>query len=176
MERTTALAERPQCTPPEGTPCGVSGGCTPDPDHDAEPAEVFGLWMSIAAQHRLALHRAMAKAAVHPAQAMMLRVLADHGECGQSQLADALGVSRPNVTRILQRLERSGLVTRRTDAADQRHSRVELTAAGREVVDRVKAALTEHLTSTIAQLSPADRNDLARVLRAWTELLEEATQ
>lgn len=143
---------------------------------DCSPSDVFAVWMTISAQHRLLLHRALARAEIHPGQAMMLRVLAHHGECGQSELADALAVSRPNVTRILQRLERAGLVARRTDEEDQRHSRVVLTDAGRAVVTRLEEALEQHITSTVARLSVPDRCALAQGLRAWTTILEEAMQ
>lgn len=145
-------------------------------DTECSPSDVFAVWMTISAQHRLLLHRALAKAQIHPGQAMMLRMLAHHGECGQSELADALAVSRPNVTRILQRLERAGLVVRRTDVDDQRHSRVDLTDAGRAVVARLEGALERHLTSTLARLSTTDRCALAQGLRAWTGILEEAMQ
>jgi MarR family transcriptional regulator for hemolysin len=131
--------------------------------------------MSISAQHRLLLHRAMAKADVHPGQAMMLRVIAAHaGHCPQSSLGEALGVSRPNVTRILQRMERGGLVSRHTNESDQRHSHVVLTAAGRAVVERMETALQAHITTTVSGLAVKDLNALAQGLRAWNAILEEA--
>lgn len=153
----------------------MGGGVAVATEVRTQPGEIFTLWMSITAQHRVLLHRAMAKADVHPGQAMMLRAIAAHaGECPQNSLGESLGVSRPNVTRILQRLERGGLVRRHPNESDQRCSRVVLTDAGRAVVDRMEAALQAHITSTLSGLAIPDLDALAQGLRAWNAILEEA--
>jgi DNA-binding MarR family transcriptional regulator len=111
---------------------------------------------------------------MHPGQAVCLRMLSHHGELTQSQLAEALMLSRPSVTRLLQRMERAGLVERRVDASDQRHTWVELTVAGARVQERMDAALARYTDATLARLPENDRRDLARILARWRELADEA--
>ena len=65
-----------------------------------------------------------------------------HGQwTAQLDLARALGIESPTLTRHLDNLEQSGLVVRRQSEADRRAVRVELTEAGEEVHERMLAAV-----------------------------------
>ena len=65
-----------------------------------------------------------------------------HGQwTAQLDLARALGIESPTLTRHLDNLEQSGLVVRRQSEADRRAVRVELTEAGEEVHQRMLAAV-----------------------------------
>ena len=65
-----------------------------------------------------------------------------HGQwTAQLELARALGIESPTLTRHLDNLEQSGLVVRRQSEADRRAVRVELTEAGEEVHQRMLAAV-----------------------------------
>src|SRR6266508_6367401 len=60
----------------------------------------------------------------------------------QHDLAAALGIEGPTLTRHLDMLERAGLVVRSRDATDRRTVQVETTAAGRELHQQlVEAAM-----------------------------------
>lgn len=145
------------------------------------PAEVDGVtavvlreFMLLGRLQRQSMHRTFAKQCVHPAQVLCVSVLAHHGELAQSELADVLVLSRPSVTRLLQRMERSGLVLRRADDADQRQTIVSLTPSGRELQHRMHEAMTEYAARTLARLAPEDRAALARILPMWRKIAEEA--
>ena len=65
-----------------------------------------------------------------------------HGQwTAQLDLARALGIESPTLTRHLDNLEQNGLVVRRQSDADRRAVRVELTAAGEEAHQRMLAAV-----------------------------------
>ena len=65
-----------------------------------------------------------------------------HGEwTAQLDLARALGIESPTLTRHLDNLEQNGLVVRRQSEADRRAVRVELTEAGEEAYQRMLAAV-----------------------------------
>jgi DNA-binding MarR family transcriptional regulator len=74
-----------------------------------------------------------------------------------------LGLTSSGAVRLVNRLERSGLV-RRESAEDGRATTVLLTRAGRRAARRVCDARTESLKAAIAVLSPEDR-------RAFEELV-----
>ncbi|GAA3685113.1 hypothetical protein GCM10022224_057260 [Nonomuraea antimicrobica] len=65
-----------------------------------------------------------------------------HQRLRMSDLAAQIGLSTSGVTRVVDRLEREGLVTREACATDRRASYAALTAAGRE---RLKSVLPQHL-------------------------------
>jgi MarR family transcriptional regulator, organic hydroperoxide resistance regulator len=145
---------------------------------DTEPdvGQILGDFLAIVRLQRQVLFRVFARHGLHPGQAMCLRVLERcPEEIGQSALADMLMLSRPSVTRLLQRMERGGLVVRRTDSSNQRQTLVSLTSQGRDLGQHLEGAMAEYTTSTISCLGTDDRADLARVLGVWRRLAEEAS-
>lgn len=81
--------------------------------------------------HRLNVGAELAKVGLHAGQEMVLLQLWEEDGLKGGELATRLRVEPPTVTRMLQRLERCGLVERRRDSHDARGVRVYLTEAGR---------------------------------------------
>jgi DNA-binding MarR family transcriptional regulator len=102
--------------------------------------------------------------AMYRAQATVLCRLYVQDGMTQSEIGDQLSVQGATVTNILQRMEESGLVTRRRDAEDNRLVRVYLTESGREK----ERAITEQflkLESTVFEaISEDDRALFRRIL------------
>jgi DNA-binding MarR family transcriptional regulator len=69
---------------------------------------------------------------LHRSQAMVLCKLFAQDGMTQSEIAQQLSVQGATVTDMLQRMEETGLVTRRRDQEDNRLVRVYLTDSGRE--------------------------------------------
>ena len=69
------------------------------------------------------------------------------------------------ITNRLHRLEQDGLVRRVPDPADGRGMLVELTAKGRDLVDRVAPEHVANERDMLAVLSPAEQRRLADLLR-----------
>ncbi|MBL1077254.1 MarR family transcriptional regulator [Nocardia sp. 2] len=95
-------------------------------------------------------------------------------ELNPSVLADTLMLSRAGMTGRLDRLESAGLVRRLADAGDRRAIKVGLTDRGLEVIDVVVTDHVENETRLLAVLSPQDRRDLDRLVRALLADLESA--
>jgi DNA-binding MarR family transcriptional regulator len=74
----------------------------------------------------------MDQIALHRSQAMVLCKLFVQDGMTQSEIAQQLSVQGATMTDMLQRMEESGLVSRRRDLDDNRLVRVYLTAAGHE--------------------------------------------
>ena len=79
-----------------------------------------------------------------------------------SALAEAEQVRRPTITRLIDGLERRGLVRRVSDPADGRVQLVEATAAGKRLLQKGRARRVKRLTQGVAQLSRGDQQVLAR--------------
>jgi DNA-binding MarR family transcriptional regulator len=83
-----------------------------------------------------------------------------------TELATAVLLSRSGVTRLVDRLEKAGLVARCPVASDGRGVAAELTPAG---LDRLRNAAPTHLAGVVrhfvARLDPDDLRDMERISR-----------
>jgi DNA-binding MarR family transcriptional regulator len=78
-------------------------------------------------------------------------------------VADAL--SRSDITRLLDRMERDGLITRTVSTTDRRRFDVSLTTPGRQRFDQAWPAHADGIGRYFAQpLAPRDIGELARIL------------
>ena len=75
--------------------------------------------------------------------AVMRLLVGPEADLGVTDIARRLGTDRAAVTRILQDLEREGLVRRRSDKRDGRRTYIALTPQGREAIERVHEGLHE---------------------------------
>ncbi|MFN8111210.1 MAG: MarR family transcriptional regulator [Thermoleophilia bacterium] len=89
-------------------------------------------------------------------------------------LGDRLGVTRPNITKLVDGLERQGLVERRPHPADRRMVHAQLTPAGAEVAGRALPGRVDRLERLWADLDTEELEALVGslqriVCRAKTE-------
>jgi DNA-binding MarR family transcriptional regulator len=99
-----------------------------------------------------------------------LVVLAARGPQGVAALAEAVAVTPPTASRLVDRLVRKGLVRRRTDRHDRRQVRIGLTEAGRLLVDLV----TKRRRVEIAELLKSIPPEVQRAMVAGLQRLAEA--
>ena len=143
---------------------------------DELSAHVFRAFLGTAKLHVQLMMRTLSDRGTHPGQAMCLRLLTVNDGVSQRDLADMLHVARPTVTRMLQTMEKAGLVERRPDEADQRLTRVYLTGAGRDAEKEMGAAAAEYVNTTIATLPDNDRRELARLLEELGASITRASE
>lgn len=138
------------------------------PDLDVKPLHVLSRISRIAKEH--ARTRAGAFA-THDLDGWEFDVLAalrragDPYELSPGQLvAETLVTSGTMTTRVDRLIER-GFVHRRPDPRDRRGVLVQLTPAGRDVVDGALSSLLDIEHALVSTLSRADRTDLPDILR-----------
>ena len=81
-----------------------------------------------------------------------------------SSISDELGVTRRNVTALVDALEEEGLLRRKPHPTDRRATVLALTASGRTLVAEVDAARRADAHTYFARLSERDREALRRIL------------
>lgn len=92
-------------------------------------------------------------------------ITAEHaGPCQQLRLAEKLGVDRTTMVDLVDRLEASGFVERRTDPDDRRAKLIHLTTRGRQALAAGIAASDEVEQRFFATLSGADQRSFRRAL------------
>ncbi|RPI30686.1 MAG: MarR family transcriptional regulator [Actinomycetota bacterium] len=133
-------------------------------DLDEASAALFRAFGNALRLHRQFMVKRLGETDLHPGQAACLGVLAHRDGIAQRELAEALHIAAPTLSRMLQSMEKTGLVERRDDESDQRLSRVHVTAAGRDVAREMRAAMAGHIPAVVAALSREERVELARLL------------
>lgn len=99
-----------------------------------------------------------------------LATLERAGPCRLTALAASEGVTQPAMTQLVGRLADAGLVARCADPDDGRVVYVQLTAEGRDLLARRRAARAERLSVLLARLSAAHQDALAAALPAMSAL------
>ena len=88
-----------------------------------------------------------------------------------NDLAARIGTSAPTASRSVDALDELGLVARSADAADRRAVHIELTPAGRRLVDERKARVSAAFEPALAALTAADREQLLTLLARLSDAL-----
>ena len=104
---------------------------------------------------------------------LMTPLLAAHETLGLRELARAAGVAAPTATRMVDGLERRGLVTRERCADDRRAVRLALTTAGAAAVELHRARQLERRRALFAALTPEEQRAAAQVLSRLAAAYDE---
>jgi MarR family transcriptional regulator, transcriptional regulator for hemolysin len=103
------------------------------------------------------------------AQSQVLFRLAEHPGSHMGDIAKAFGVTLPAVTHIVDRLEEKGLVTRGDHPADRRVYVLDLTRAGKMLVDELEAIRLRGMERVLDRMSAADRRQVLTGLEALVD-------
>ena len=106
------------------------------------------------------------------AQLKSLFFIYDQDSTNSGKLALALGVTSTNVTGIIDRVVKQGLVKRTGDTRDRRLVTLRVTNKGEEMVTRLRSRRTGYLSQVLARLSEDELTRLARDLTVFTEAAE----
>ncbi|WP_211244404.1 MarR family winged helix-turn-helix transcriptional regulator [Actinospica robiniae] len=113
--------------------------------------------------------------AVTVSQFRLLRTLDGLGRVPSSTLAAALGTAASSVTRLVDRLEAAGYVSRGTDAHSRSIVTVDVTPHGRDVVTAVLARRHELLEAVLDRMSAEDRAHAAAAAEGFVQLVGDVT-
>ncbi|MFI1917125.1 MarR family winged helix-turn-helix transcriptional regulator [Nocardia sp. NPDC020380] len=93
----------------------------------------------------------------------VLTYLAESGDISQQEMAHALAIDRSEVVRLIDTMEKAGLVTRTRSAEDRRKNTVTITEAGRRRWTETDALIQEATAAQLFRLTPAERTELHRL-------------
>lgn len=112
------------------------------------------------------LDAVLARKQVTQQQYNVLRILrgAPPEGLSRTEIRNRLITRMPDVTRLLDRMEAAGLVTRGRSAADRRQTATRLTARGRRVVDALDAPVAAEHRRSLAHLNQRQLRDLVGLL------------
>jgi DNA-binding MarR family transcriptional regulator len=114
---------------------------------------------------------ALAPLGINGREAAVLRAIDAGRPVSQGEIARTMNVDRTTMVALIDDLQLKGLVQRRQDLDDRRKNVVELTDAGRSIVQRAAEAVKRAERDFLAPLSSAETAQFKKILRA---LLEDA--
>ena len=99
--------------------------------------------------------------------------LAHRGDLTAKEIGSELGLDAGYLSRIVQKLDADGLISRKPLASDRRHTQLSLTAKGRQAFARLERTSQDHVGTMLAALSSEDRNRLVGATATIERLLGE---
>ena len=106
-------------------------------------------------------------------EAHALRVISVHQSLNQQLLADRLGIDKSQVTRLVNRLEEQGYITREADPQDRRAKRIASTSKA-DAVKAMDAELTNRYYEWL--LSGLENEEKERFTQTLMKLYERARE
>jgi DNA-binding MarR family transcriptional regulator/N-acetylglutamate synthase-like GNAT family acetyltransferase len=108
-------------------------------------------------------------------EARVMYELAHRSDLTAKEIGGELGLDAGYLSRMLQKFDDDGLVSRKPLPADRRHTQLGLTSRGRQAFARLDRTSHDHAGSMLAPLSSEDRGRLVGAMAAIEHLLGEAS-
>ncbi|MBM3526526.1 MAG: winged helix-turn-helix transcriptional regulator [Alphaproteobacteria bacterium] len=105
---------------------------------------------------------------VRPAQYSVLAVIAANSDPSQSDVAQLLGIERARLVRLLDRLERRGLLRRFPSSKDRRSHALRLTPAGQRLLKQAQELAAVHEARLMSRLGPERHKLMLEALRNFS--------
>lgn len=103
--------------------------------------------------------------------AQVLMMLNDSGSMSVSEISKRLGIAKPNITPLVDRLISSGLVDRVRDTEDRRVVNVVILEAGREKLAAIQQSISEQVEQWEGIIQPEEFEEMERALASITRIL-----
>lgn len=87
----------------------------------------------------------------------------------QRELADLMGLREPTMVRLIDRMEKNGLLERQPSKHDRRQNNLVLTKKGKEINEKI-SAIIERLTENAVKDIPAE--DILTFKRVFNQIVE----
>jgi DNA-binding MarR family transcriptional regulator len=140
----------------------------------AKPVDVANQLRPVLLHLNRHLRREVHTSGVSPGQLSLLGLIDGNPGIGVAELATREGTSMPSVCSHIDRLEASGLVTRRQAERDRRRVDLEVTPEGQRVLKVIRSKRTAWLTSRLSKLTDSDLAAVEAAIAPLEALLAQA--
>jgi DNA-binding MarR family transcriptional regulator len=106
-------------------------------------------------------------------QLRVLMMISTRGPMNLGSVAEGLGVSAPNASRICDRLLRAGLLNRRADPTDRRSIELSLTDEGERLIDRVVRHRRTAVRRVLREMTDAERDAVTAAMQVFARAAGE---
>jgi DNA-binding MarR family transcriptional regulator len=127
-----------------------------------DAAKVWALNYRLVSEVIVSVAPQLAQFDLDPKELFILAAIDGHPH--PAALADTLCMPKPTVTLYLKRLEAANFVRREIDARDLRRHKLDLTAAGRKLMVRGLALLSESFAARLSRLNATEQAQFGALL------------
>jgi DNA-binding MarR family transcriptional regulator len=125
-----------------------------------------GFWLRFVSNHvSHAFARKLLASGVTVAEWVVMREMFDDHETSPGVLAERIGMTRGGVSKLVDRLVKKKLVTRRDRSDDRRFQTIALTAAGRRLTPQLAALADQNDEEFFHPLSSGERAALIAIMK-----------
>jgi DNA-binding MarR family transcriptional regulator len=142
---------------------------------DSQSETIDALLGQVCRLHHHRVITLLKNSGVHRGQPKLLFALAEEDGLTQTELVKRLQISPATVTKMIGRMEKSGLLHRKRDTQDQRVSSVYLTDAGRALKSKMIAISQSIGEEVFAGFSQEERVLMQRLLLLMRDNLVKVT-
>jgi DNA-binding MarR family transcriptional regulator len=129
---------------------------------------------NVARTARTRLTQHLGEHGLYAGQDAVIMELALRDGLSPGEIADALGVRAPTITKTINRLAAQGFVEKRGSTADGRRARIHLTAQGLNTVAAIKGALRNTERAMLDGLTGKEAKTLSKLLKRLDQNLRQA--
>jgi len=140
-----------------------------DPASDLE--HHLGYWLRFVSNHvSYSFRDRIAAYDVTVAEWAALRSIRNRAPCTLNELARQIGIDAGTTSRLVDRLIRKKLATRKVASSDRRAVKLELTEAGRALVPKLAKEADENDDRFFRRLPKEDREHLLRITKNFVKM------
>ena len=98
----------------------------------------------------------------------------DEGGLSQATLSEMMLVNRANITSLVDRMEKAGLVIRTADANDRRYNIVKLTSKSIKLLEKIEPLYGQEVKKVMSCLKESEQKQLVKLLEKIRAKLTES--
>lgn len=108
-----------------------------------------------------------------PPEFRALRTASDQHKCSMQEIAHRLGFTKSGATRVVDRLEKKGLVQRMRSPEDGRVCCVEVTPPGKALINTVTLENEERIAKILSKMDPSMQQVVQASLQSFVQAINE---
>lgn len=142
---------------------------------DKEISNIYGLFYNVMRLHHQRAHMLFEELGIYPNHYFTLLFISEHNACSQRELSEIIKTKPASITVMLQKMEKWELIKRRSDANDQRITRVYITDKGKQDLELGMQVMKELNKDCFGFLGEDDQKNFYRILNSINNNLETVT-
>lgn len=111
--------------------------------------------------------------ALSEAQVGVIETIGLKGELTVGEIANSVGTAQPTVTRMLNKLEAKGIVTKHRSAEDERKTILRLSETGKKVWHEKREVLFEYQRDALLRFPAEQRREVVTLLQEFVTIVSE---
>ena len=136
---------------------------------DKEKQRIFEKISLFALTRKNALYRAASVHGLYPGQLPVLEYILANEGCTQNDIAQKLGVSPASIALSTRRLQKAGLIRKKTDESNLRRNMLFITKTGQEAVEKCRSEVDLFRENLLKDFTQIELENLSQCLDHMNE-------